>query len=117
MESRTYASRKAKDPEWAKKMADRVCATRRKNMALLKAEAGGKCVVCGYNRCAAALEFHHIDPTVKEGGVIGTTASLAKQRTEAAKCVLLCSNCHREAHHSTLEIHSPIAQLADASDC
>jgi hypothetical protein len=97
-ETRTYAERKAKNPEWAKKMAARVSATRRKNMATLKEEAGNCCSKCGYNKCLAALEFHHPDPTIKEGKVIGTGASLKKQREEASKCVLLCANCHREAH-------------------
>jgi hypothetical protein len=99
-ETRTYAERKAKNPDWAKKMAERVCNTRRKNMAILKAEAGGCCCRCGYNKCTAALEFHHLDPSQKESKIIGSTASLAKQREEAAKCILLCSNCHREEHHS-----------------
>ena len=98
-ETRTYAERKAKDPQWAKNMADRVSATRRKNVALLKEEAGNCCSKCGYDKCIAALEFHHPDPNVKEGKIIGSTASLEKQRAEAAKCVLLCANCHREAHY------------------
>ena len=99
MESRTYAERKAKNPEWANAMKERVSATRRKNVAILKEEAGNCCSKCGYSKCLAALEFHHPDPSVKESKVIGTTASLAKQRAEAQKCVLLCANCHREAHH------------------
>lgn len=24
---------------------------------------GGKCQICGYNRCNEALEFHHLDPS------------------------------------------------------
>ena len=27
---------------------------------------GGKCSICGYDRCVDALEFHHINPSVKE---------------------------------------------------
>ena len=98
-ETRTYAERKAKNPEWASKMAERVSATRRKNVAILKEEAGNCCSRCGYDKCLAALEFHHTDPTVKEGGIIGSTASLKKQREEAQKCILVCANCHREIHH------------------
>ena len=97
-ETRTYAERKEKNPDWAKKMQNRVCTTRRKNVAILKEEAGGECCMCGYNKCASALEFHHIDPNNKEGGIIGTTTSLAKQREEAKKCILVCANCHREIH-------------------
>lgn len=100
-ETRTYAERKAKDPKWASNMSQRVTNTRRKNMALLKEEAGNKCCRCGYDKCTAALEFHHLDPSSKEGGIIGTTASLAKQRAEASKCILVCANCHRELHHET----------------
>lgn len=97
-ETRTYAERKAKNPLWAKKMGDRVSATRRKNMAILKEEAGNCCSKCGYDKCMAALEFHHLDPSVKEGGIIGSTASLEKQRAEAKKCILVCANCHRILH-------------------
>ena len=102
IETRTYAERKAKDPEWAKKMSERTSATRRKNVAILKEEAGNCCSRCGYDKCLAALEFHHTDPTVKEGGIIGSTASLAKQRVEAEKCILVCANYHRELHNSPL---------------
>ena len=101
-ETRTYAERKAKDPNWAKKMSERTSATRRKTMSILKEEAGNCCSVCRYNKCLAALEFHHPDPTVKESKVIGTTASLARQRAEAAKCILVCANCHRELHNPPL---------------
>ena len=26
---------------------------------------GGHCNICGYNKCSAALEFHHINPKEK----------------------------------------------------
>ena len=65
---------------------------------ILVEEAGGKCILCGYSRCARALEFHHLDPGTKEFelGYRGCTRSLASLRVEASKCVLLCSNCHAE---------------------
>ena len=97
-ETRTYAERKEKNPDWAKKMVDKVSATRRKNVSIIKEEAGRKCCMCGYNKCIAALEFHHIDANDKEGGIIGTSASLCRQREEAKKCILVCANCHREIH-------------------
>jgi ribosomal protein L30E len=45
-----------------------------------------------------ALHFHHIDPATKSFGLArrGITRSLERVRAEAAKCVLLCSNCHAE---------------------
>ncbi|HEX6390577.1 MAG TPA: hypothetical protein VFZ89_14050 [Solirubrobacteraceae bacterium] len=77
---------------------ERVAARRRRVKELLIAEAGGRCELCGYDRCLRALEFHHRDPAMKEFGIAyrGVTRSLARARAEAAKCVLLCSNCHAE---------------------
>lgn len=71
---------------------------RRKIKAILVEEAGGRCCVCGYDRCFGALEFHHLDPADKlhEVSRYGVTVSLEAARAEAAKCVLLCSNCHAE---------------------
>ena len=65
---------------------------------LLIGEAGGACILCGYDRCVGALHFHHLDPDTKEFGISrrGFTRSIQKMREEAAKCVLLCSNCHAE---------------------
>ena len=30
---------------------------------------GGKCCICGYNKCPSALDLHHIDPDTKEFNV------------------------------------------------
>jgi len=78
--------------------AERVAAWRRRVKAVLIAEAGGRCRLCGYDRCASALEFHHLDPSTKRFGLAscGVARSLERARAEAAKCVLLCSNCHAE---------------------
>lgn len=64
---------------------------------------GGKCVSCGYNKHFAALDFHHTDPSTKDIG----WGRLRKRKWETikqelSKCVLLCSNCHRE-HHSLID--------------
>jgi hypothetical protein len=71
---------------------------RRRRKAILVAEAGGRCVSCGYDRCAAALQFHHLDPKTKSFtlSMRGLTGSMDRCRAEAAKCVLLCANCHAE---------------------
>jgi hypothetical protein len=65
---------------------------------MLVQEAGGRCVVCGYDRYLGALEFHHRDPAQKSFhlGLGWLTRSLEKMRAEAAKCALVCSNCHAE---------------------
>lgn len=78
--------------------AEAVSRRRRKVKEMLIGEAGGKCILCGYCRHSAALQFHHVDPATKSFGlgVRGITRSIAKLRAEAAKCVLLCANCHAE---------------------
>jgi transposase len=71
---------------------------RRRVKSILVNEAGGCCRLCGYDRFAGALQFHHLDPREKSFGVSddGLTRSLERARVEASKCVLLCSNCHAE---------------------
>ena len=60
---------------------------------------GGKCSICGYDRCVDALEFHHENPQEKEFKLgSGNTMSWTEYKKEALKCVLLCSNCHKEIH-------------------
>lgn len=62
----------------------------------LLSEAGGHCVLCGYDRCRSALQFHHRDPMTKEFELSKISTNLERARKEAAKCVLLCGNCHAE---------------------
>ena len=59
---------------------------------------GGKCQICGYDRCTSALEFHHIDPSQKDFTISGGTKSFENLKPEVDKCILVCSNCHRESH-------------------
>lgn len=60
---------------------------------------GGKCIICGYNRCVDALEFHHENPKEKEFKLgSGNTLSWDEYKEEALKCILVCSNCHKEIH-------------------
>ena len=79
---------------------------RRTIKQVLVEEAGGACVLCGYARSLAGLHFHHLDPDSKSFGLSreGVTRSLAAARREAAKCVLLCSNCHAEVEDGTAQL-------------
>ena len=62
---------------------------------------GGKCSICGYTKCIAALQFHHLDPNKKEFGLSqkGIPKSWEKCKLELDKCVLMCANCHAEFHN------------------
>lgn len=72
----------------------------------LKIKESG-CVVCGYNRCEKALEFHHKDPSKKER-IVSVFRSVESMKAEAAKCVVLCANCHRELHVGLISLEVPM---------
>lgn len=62
-------------------------------------ERGGACERCGYDKYFGALQWHHIDPTVKEFSISANRGkSIEQLRKETEKCQLLCANCHAEAH-------------------
>lgn len=67
---------------------------------------GGKCKICGYDRCKSSLHFHHLDPTQKEFGLAskGRTMAFKTLLKEAEKCILVCSNCHGEIHEGLVSI-------------
>ena len=76
---------------------DAVSARRRRAKRQLTEAFGGCCAICGYNRYQGALQFHHVDPSTKRFVVSrNVTRAFEEMRAEAAKCVLLCANCHAE---------------------
>lgn len=79
-------------------MPDGVQLTRGAFLAKLKERQGGKCIRCGYDRCMKALEFHHLDPTQKDFTISNDHFKLKDAIEESKKCILICSNCHKELH-------------------
>ena len=68
-----------------------------------------KCERCGETR-TYMIDFHHLDPSNKECEVAeirsrswSSDRKIATAQKEIAKCIQLCSNCHREFHY--LEKH------------
>ncbi len=64
---------------------------------------GGKCCVCGYNRCQEALALHHLDPSKKDISLGGIRANPKRWEViikELRKCVLICHVCHTEVHYN-----------------
>jgi len=61
---------------------------------------GGKCCICGYNKCIEVLGFHHVDKTTKEEepSYIIMRWSFNRVKKELDKCILVCANCHGEIH-------------------
>jgi transposase-like protein len=88
--------------------SESVTERRRRVKRLLIEEAGGKCLLCGYDRYPGALHFHHPDPQEKAFSVSnnGATVSLERLREEARKCLLLCGNCH-------VEVEAGVASLPE----
>lgn len=76
---------------------------KRRKLAIVSS-FGGKCSICGYDRCCEVLEFHHLDPSIKEF-TISTNLNVAAEKIvdELGKCIILCSNCHREVHSGFIE--------------
>ncbi len=65
---------------------------------------GGKCEICGYNKCQGALQFHHLNPEDKSFTISKTNLNLNKYtieelKKEVDKCILICANCHAEIHY------------------
>lgn len=60
-----------------------------------------KCAKCGEER-EYCLDFHHADPNEKENTIARMTSNNYRLDTvlnEIKKCIVLCSNCHREFHY------------------
>ncbi len=61
----------------------------------------------GCSRCnevdPICLDFHHLDPTIKDG-MISTMMTCSQKRIldEISKCIILCANCHRKEHHKVV---------------
>jgi len=69
----------------------------KEKIALYKLRRG--CSECGYDSVADALEFHHTNPSEKEMEL--SVSQIMREgwnnaMDEIEKCVILCSNCHRE---------------------
>lgn len=66
------------------------------------------CIKCGESH-PATLEFHHRDSDSKVNNIANLVRqwSIARLKTEIAKCDVLCANCHRKLHYK--EKHGTIA--------
>ena len=79
-------------------MPDKVQLSRSDFLNLLRKQRGGKCEKCGYNKYLGALEFHHLNSEEKDFTIGNRDFRLKECIQESKKCILLCSNCHKELH-------------------
>lgn len=53
------------------------------------------CADCGVQYGSEVMEFDHIDPSTKKFSLANARTSLENILIEAAKCDVVCANCHR----------------------
>lgn len=85
---------------------DSVKDNRHRKKEVLVEYKGGKCQICGYDRCIQALDFHHLNPDEKDFSLSSSSKSLDELKKEADKCILVCSNCHRDDRIRSLTANS-----------
>jgi len=88
---------------------------RKRIKRILIEKLGGQCCCCGYDRYDGALEFHHVNPSEKKfslGKMV--SKSLGDIVKEIQKCVLLCSNCHKEVHDGITKIPFNAPRLSES---
>lgn len=74
-------------------------------LILLSLKEKIECVECGYNKCIASLDFHHINKNDKNF-MIGSKATIICNKNhisdifinEIEKCDIICKNCHVLKH-------------------
>lgn len=89
----------------------------RRHKGLLLEVFGGRCQCCGGEFHQAEFDFHHLDKETKERP-LQPDRGWKTLAIEAAKCVMLCANCHRLYHYfernptcETLQTHSLLPAL------
>jgi hypothetical protein len=73
---------------------------------------GKSCLICGESE-PCCLDYHHVEADSKKFIIsAGITYSRAALEAEMAKCVLVCSNCHRKIHWGII---APVTQLVSVT--
>lgn len=115
---KTYNAKRYSSPEartlelerGRKKYRDSIRPARIERKRRLLLLMGGRCSVCGYNKSAAALDFHHLSnhqvcrgqPNKDKARTIshllanGSKGAFELTVKEVKHCRILCANCHRE---------------------
>lgn len=94
----TMREKKERDAEKYRKWQKKARLERKAKLVAMK---GGKCSICGYDRCIKALEFHHKGDKEDKSFSVAANGMLARWEKlvrEVKKCILVCANCHREIH-------------------
>jgi hypothetical protein len=110
---RECASKRNREIVIPSKKAHRSVGNMKEYVGSIKLRNG--CAICGYNKLAGALQFHHV-----LGEKVGNIANLIANgviyqiEAELCKCVVLCGNCHAEVHaglHDTIELMEYVVKI------
>lgn len=94
-----YQRSNGKSAGWCKRCNNEIGLHRQRETKRRAIEyKGGKCQSCGYDKCEAALEFHHRNADKEFSIAKSKRKKFDCLKAELDKCDLLCANCHREAH-------------------
>ena len=78
---------------------------------------GGKCALCGYDKCQYSLTFHHLDQSKKEiamGSIRGSPIAWSRIVEELKKCICICANCHGEVHDGLRTIPEDVPRFDES---
>lgn len=93
---------------------------REQNKQILLAEGLlTNCIICGFSKEKYdAIDWHHIDPSQKEGLMCRLTRNANKDALlkEARKCVCMCRNCHALYHANDQEVVEKYNQYMEKCD-
>lgn len=105
LKSKIYKTPEERAADLKRKDIEKVAAWRKRTKERSLTYMGGKCIICGYDKCNRALEFHHLDPSTKSFGIgsDGYKHSWEVIKKELDKCILVCSNCHAEIHDGFID--------------
>lgn len=87
-----YQQHKKKEKERERKRYE-------ENKLILHKLKSNGCAICGYNKCKACLDFHHVNPQNKIFTINAQYIGSKNLRNELNKCILLCNRCHGEIHY------------------
>lgn len=91
---------------------------RRKKLFAVR-QFGGKCQLCGYDKCEGALQFHHVEPSNKKRKPSYVIMKWSWERAyeELKKCILVCANCHAELHYQERELDGRVMKPTIQLNC
>ena len=92
----------ASHPEYRQRQIGIKAERRRQTTAWLREKKSQRgCADCE-ERDPVVLDFHHRDPSTKQGNFGDSLRMLGRKRLaeEMDKCDVLCANCHRRRHYT-----------------